>query len=245
VVNEAFVQIYLGGANAIGRRVRLDDARGGESRDVWHTVVGVVAGLGMSANDPDRAGGVFVPLPGQSAFRILVRTSARPADVMVALRTSAFSVDAGISVAGVRVLADVIQALRRVYLGIGTALTSLAGIVLLLSLMGIYAILSFEVTRRTREIGVRVALGAEVHDVVRPVLLRAVAYVGVGGVLGTALGAVLVAGARAMFVMRFPATGPATFSLLVGGVLVAAVAAAAVPTRRALAIEPSDALRAE
>jgi predicted permease len=243
LVNEAFVRLHLSGANAVGRRIR--QSNGPDRADDWREIVGVLRGLPMSANDPDRAGGVYLPMGGESTFRLLVRTEDAPSTLASRIQPAAFSVDPGIAVSGIRVLSDVLQTLRRLYLLIASAFSSLGAVVLLLSLMGIYSVLSFEVTRRTNEIGVRVALGAGTTDVLRPVLGRVAAYALVGGGLGSLLGLMLVRLAQATFVMRFPPTGPATFALLVAGSLVAALAAAWMPTRRALSIHPADALRTE
>ena len=243
LVNEAFVRQQLAGANAVGRRIR--PARSGDDVPPWYEIVGVVGGPPLSANDPDRAGGAYLPLGDASAFRLLARTDGSPSTLALRLQPAVFSVDPTVAVSGIRVLSDVLHALRRLYLLIGSAFTSLGAVVLLLSLMGIYSVLSFEVTRRTREIGVRVALGAGTTDVLRPVLGRVAAYAALGGALGTVLGLTLVRLAQAMFVMRFPPTGARTFVILVVGALVAALVAAWMPTRRALAIHPADALRAE
>jgi ABC-type antimicrobial peptide transport system permease subunit len=121
--------------------------------------------------------------------------------------------------------------------------TSLGGIVMLLSLTAMYAILSFEVTRRTREIGVRIALGARNRRVLRDILSRALLWVAAGGVLGTGFGLLLLLLARATLVMRFPATGGVTFAVLVFGAAIAGMIAAWIPARRVLRVRPMDALR--
>lgn len=199
----------------------------------------------MSANDPDRAGGVYLPLGPEQAFRLLARTDGPASELTTRIQPAAFSVHPEIAVSGIRVLSDVLRALARLYLIIASVFSALGAMVLLLSLLGIYSVLSFEVTRRTPEIGVRVALGAGTADVLRPVLGRVAVYAVVGGALGTGLGLLLVRLAQAMFVMRFPPTGPGAFAVLVGVALAAAVVAAWMPTRRALAIHPAEALRSE
>jgi putative ABC transport system permease protein len=150
-----------------------------------------------------------------------------------------------VAVEGVWVLADVVRDVRRIFAGIGATFTMLGAIVLVLSLLGIYSILAFEVTRRTREIGVRVALGAQTIDIVRPVLGRVARLVAGGGVVGVVLGLGLGRMAAGTFLLRIPETDLAILGPLVVGVMAAALAASAVPALRALAIEPSSALRAE
>lgn len=243
VVNEPFVRDHLGGANALGRRVRVAGPQ--DAAPVWHEIVGVVPDLGLSGTDPARAGGVYLPMEGAPVFDLLVRTTETSPPAMQSLRATAFEVDPGISLQQVWVLHDIIRSVRRIFLGIGSTFATLGAIVLLLSLLGIYSILAFEVSRRTREIGVRVALGARTTDVIRPVLSRVAAYVAAGGFVGVLLGVALGKMVQGTILLRVPETGLTTLVALVGVVMTAALVSAAVPTLRALAIEPSSALRSE
>lgn len=242
-VNDLFVEGRLGGANPIGRRVAIAPA--GDAAPRWHEIVGVMPDLGLSGADVETAGGVYLPMAGESEARLLVRTSRDPTPLLPLLTSAAYEVDPEITLVGLFSLEDLHGRLRRVYLAVGGVLTALGALVLGLSLMGIFAVLSADVTRRTREIGVRVALGATAPDVLRPTLLRVAAYVGLGATLGAVFGSGLVELAAATFVMRFPATGPGTFVLLACVVGVVALLSAAFPTRRALAIHPMEALRAD
>ncbi len=90
--------------------------------------------------------------------------------------------------------------------GIATALTAMGGMALMLSIVGIYALLSFMVTRRTREIGIRVALGAQRWQVLRSITGAATAYLFIGGVIGTVLG-VLFVELRSMILISIPTPG--------------------------------------
>jgi hypothetical protein len=244
LVNEPFVRRYLGGGNALGRRIRIaraDDA----GPPVWREIVGVVPDLGLSGADPERAAGVYLPIGAEDAFRVFIRTRVPPASLSAELRAAAFNVDPELPVSGIVVLSQELALVRRVYAIIGTAFTSLGATVLLLSLAAMYAILSFEVTRRTREIGIRVALGATSGGVLSGLLRRVGVYVVAGSVAGAGLGLLLLGVARATFVMTFPRTGLFTFAAQGGLVAIAALAAAWVPGRRALGIQPMDALRAD
>ncbi len=243
LVNQPFVRDHLGGANAVGRRVRL--AGTDDQVERWFEVVGVVPDLGLSGTDPTRAAGVYLPMAAAGVFDLLVRTPDTSPQAMQAVRAVAFAVDPDISLQQVWVLDDLIRRVRRIFLGIGSTFATLGVIVLLLSLLGIYSILAFEVSRRTREIGVRVALGARAADVMRPVLTRVAGYVATGGFVGLLLGIALGKMVQGMVLLRVPETGVGTLTALVGIVLVASLASAVVPTLRALAVEPASALRAE
>ena len=127
---------------------------------------------------------------------------------------------------------------------IAIALTAMGGMALLLSIVGIYALLSFMVTRRTREIGIRVALGASSSQVIRSIAGGAAIYLAIGGALGSALG-VLFIQFRDLLLISIPDAGvwmPATIFLTLA---TAGAVACWVPVRRALDIRPSEALAAD
>jgi cell division protein FtsX len=245
VVNASFVDDRLGGASPLGRRIRLAAGSDGTA-GAWREIVGVVPDLGLSGVDGRYAGGLYLPLEEDaSRVRLLVRTAGPPAPVGPALRAAAAAVGPGVTVDAVRVLGELLDSLRRVYLLVGSAVLGLGAVVLLLSLMGVYAILSFEVGRRTREIGIRLALGADRLRILRPVLVPVTGWVAAGSVLGTFFGLGLVEVVRGTLVTRFPPAEPWVFPLLWIAVLVTALLAALVPLRRVLAVMPAQSLRSE
>jgi ABC-type antimicrobial peptide transport system permease subunit len=153
----------------------------------------------------------------------------------------AFDLDPGLRVTEIVRLADV-GAENRIALGaMSSALTAIGLVTLLLSLAGVYAIVSLAVTQRTREIGVRVALGAERRAILWSVLRRSVVLVGVGGVVG-ALAGLMVSRVR-LFVFAVPEGGMGLFLALVGLMAAAGTLACWVPARRALRVQPMEALR--
>jgi predicted permease len=243
LVNQSFVDRQLAGRNPVG--LRLARVLPGAEPPVWHEIVGVLPDLGMSAADPERSAGVYLPLSAQAGFWVFLHTSADPASLASIVQRRAYETVADASVDAATVLGERIELRRRIFMAIGSVVSSLGGMVMLLSLTAIYAILSFEVTRRTPEFGIRAALGASRSQVARPVLRRIAGYIGMGGVLGCGLGAILIALARGLFVMRFPPTGVWLFAALLLGVALAAAAAGAVPLLRALRVDPMQALRVE
>ena len=243
VVNASFERDRFAGASALGRRVRLTGGAD-ETAEPWREIVGVVPDLGLSGVDGRHAGGLYLPLEEASRVRLLVRTAGPPAPLGPALRDAA-AAGPGVTLDAVRVLGELLDSLRRVYLLVGSAVLGLGALVLLLSLMGVYAILSFEVGRRTREIGIRLALGADRLRILRPVLVPVAVWVAAGSVLGTLVGLGLVEVVRGTLVTRFPPADPWVFPLLWVAALVTALLAALVPVRRALAVMPAESLRSE
>src|SRR5262245_22077317 len=124
------------------------------------------------------------------------------------------------------------------------AMTALGAIALLLAVVSIYALSSFLVTRRTREIGIRVALGARRAHVLAMVSGRTFALVAAGGALGTILG-VWIAGFQSVILIRMPGAGVAPPLLVVSALAAASIAAAWLPAVRALSIQPAQTLNSD
>jgi ABC-type antimicrobial peptide transport system permease subunit len=160
------------------------------------------------------------------------------------LRAAVANVDPDLQLEEILPLEDAGIAERAFLLGVASALTAMGGMALLLSIVGIYALLSFMVTRRTREIGIRVALGAKNWQVLRSIAGGATVYLAIGGVLGSVLG-ILFAQMRAVILISIPAPGfwmPATIFLTLA---IAGATACWFPARRALRIRPAEALNAD
>jgi len=257
IVDQGFVDQVLHGRNAIGRRVRFKANQGprplpGEEERPWFQIVGVVKELGMSApTDKGRASGLYLPTPPKvlSQVYMLVHAKGDPLAVVPRMRSIATSVDPTLRLSEIQRLSAVSDALLWVlglWIKISVLLTAIA---LLLSLAGIYAVLSFIVARRTREIGVRVALGASQRRIVLAIFRRPLIQVGMGVGVGGVLIA-LAAEALAHSEMSNAGNGMSVgllAQLVAYGALMFGVCllACVVPTRRALGVEPTEALRAE
>ena len=243
IVNEPFVREFLGGRNPIGRRIRVQNRRDGEG-EPWREIVGVVPDLGLSVGDPALTAGFYTPVKDEMLWYLVVRTTVDPLTLTAPLRAAVANVDPDLQLQEIRPLEDAGWEERVFLSGIATALTAMGGMALLLSIVGIYALLSFMVTRRTREIGIRIALGARSWQVLRSITGGASIYLLIGGVLGSALG-ILFAQARAVILISIPAPGfwmPATIFLTLA---IAGLTACWLPARRALSIRPSEALSAD
>jgi len=152
------------------------------------------------------------------------------------LRTIAADVDPTIRLTDVRSLADAGGGEAQVNWALTGVAWLISFIVLLLSATGIHSLMSFTVSRRTREIGIRVALGARPGRIVRGIFSRAFMQIGAGVIAGSALAAVMGLGSTRQIMLLVAADG---LMLLVG------LTACAVPLRRALTIHPTEALRSE
>ena len=251
IVNQPFVDRFLGGRNPLGRRLRVAESgpagatRGAGEAPPWREIIGVVPDLGLSVADPRMAAGFYVPLDRAEPFYYLaLRSGGDPKALVAPLRRALAAVDPEIDVHRLETLERVGWEDREFMSGFGSALVACGGMALLLSLAGIYALMSFTVTRRTREIGVRVALGAGRRQVLATVLGRAALHTLAGALLGGLLAQVFLR-AKAMLVTRLPAGEPWVVPAVLGLLALAGVVASWVPARRALAVEPTAALRAE
>ena len=257
IVDQGFVDQVLGGRNALGRQLRLpptDGAPVGEERP-WFEIVGVVKDLGMSAVwEREPAAGVYFPIRlGQGPLQMIVHARAGdPLALAPRIRTLSMAVDPTLRLAEIQRLdavADPILWILRLWLRMTAALT---GIAVLLSLAGVYAVLSFAVSRRTREIGVRVALGASNRSVLTAIFRRPLTQVAVGVAVGTLLVGVVVTLLAAPPDSALADT-PVAASALQVAMLIGYAAmmfgvcmlACIVPTRRALRVQPTEALRAQ
>jgi putative ABC transport system permease protein len=244
VVNEPFARRFFGGGNAIGRRIRIDESQADRPEEPWREIIGVVPDLGMSVGDPALAAGFYFPVRDETLYYLAIRTAADPLALIAPLRAAVANVDPDLQLEEIRTLEDAGREERVFLSGVAFALTAMGGMALLLSIVGIYALLSFMVTRRTREIGIRIALGATSHQVLRAITGGALVYLAIGGILGSGLGLVLVR-LRSVILISIPAPGiwmPLTIFLTLA---VAGGVACWFPARRALSIRPSEALSAD
>ena len=247
IVSESFVSDVLGGRNPIGRRLRyFSTVDGVEQPGSWHEIVGVVADLAMDL-DPDMhdVRGVYEPLSlqGSTWTRVAVHLDSDPIAFGPRLRALAAATDPALRLDEVRPLDAVVRSyLDAITTGLRIMLAA-GAVALILSLAGIYSIMSFTVARRTREIGIRVALGSRPVRVILTIFSRALVQVAVGIAIGLGLFLSLMRGSFTESSLRWwdnVAFVVAYVVLLACVCLLACV----VPARRALAVEPTEALAA-
>jgi predicted permease len=243
IVNEAFAKRFFPGASAVGQRIRLHP---GPAEARWQTVVGVVSDVRQSGLAGDVMPQVYSPdlEDMDAALSFVLRVTGAPAGLISAVRTVVAEVEPNQALYNVMTmeqrLANTTTSRR-----LNTALLgSFAAVALLLAVVGIYGVMSYAVTQRTREIGMRIALGARPGQVMRFVLGQGMRVVLIGAGIGL-VGALALARVLRNLLFEVAPTDPATFVCVT--LLLAAVALVAcyVPARRAARIDPLVALRQE
>ena len=243
LVNESFVAKYFQGRNPLGRRILVATPRRGATA-VWRDIVGVVPDLGLSTGDPSAGAGFYVPYVPGTEFMLVVRTDSDPRRLTHALRAAITGVDAAIRLREVIPLEEVGADEKAFLAGMASTMVALGAVALALSIVSVYALLSFAVTRRTREIGVRVALGATPRTIVASLLRSAATYLVTGAAIGSALG-VLLMQARGVLAFRMPTGGLWVVPAVIAPLIAVGLVACWMPARKALAIEPADALKTD
>jgi predicted permease len=237
VVNEAFVAHFLPGASPLGRHVTV----GGPNAGIRYQITGVVADARTETLRDQVVPRFFVPAAqhrSSSTNRtILIRSRADSASLSAVLQSEAASIDPALTVQRVRPLSEHLadltaedRAVARLSLAFGLSALALASI-------GLYGVLSYRVTRRAREIAMRVALGALPHRVVAMVMTQAAGVV-LGGL---AVGTAIAVGASRLMVARLYGVSPRDLTVFAGAVgvlMIAAGIAAYLPARRAARIDP-------
>jgi predicted permease len=245
VVNTLFVQKFFAGDLALGRRFRAID---GERPGPWYEIVGVVPDLGLSIGDPALAAGYYVPLvDGRRAEQWLylsMRVSGDPINYIDPLRRALYERDPTFMLNRPQHLEDVALEDRNFFKWFSQALVGLGLVTLVLAMTGVYAMMAIIVTRRTREIGIRVALGATARGIAASVLGRAAWQVAIGGMLGAVL-AVLSLDLRSVLVSRLGDGGAWTLPIVLVLLVSSGLCATGLPLRRALRVPPSEAMRCE
>lgn len=240
IINERFAKTYFAGRNPIGGKISGD-----EKHAEWATVVGVVDDVRHTSLEEEPQPQMYTLTYGDSReTSIAVRGTVPPAAISNEIRSTLKSVDPELALTDIRTMGDLVSvasARRRFQT---TLLAIFAGIALLLALVGLYGLMAFSVNRRTREVGIRMALGAERRDVLLLVLRNAVMLVIIGLTAGLACTWV---GTRLLrsFLFGVSEHDPLTVIVVSLVLIICGLIAALVPARRAASIDPMQALRTE
>lgn len=241
IVNEAFMRLITDGASPIGRRLRYENGEGGAQAE-WLEIVGMVRDVGMTPTDRGEAPYVFHAVSASTAARLVmsVRVAGDATMFVPRVRTIASEVDPGLRLGRVEPLNEAAwnQDLEAMVGAVATTGAVVLG--LFLSAAAIYALMSVTVARRTREIGLRTALGGTPARVLMGVFSHAALLVGGGIAAGNLILAIVATQVTQIYPWRF-----VTIALLITSVVMVAVGmlACVVPARRALRINPTEALR--
>lgn len=239
IVNEKFARTYFANRNPIGGRVAGDN----KQLD-WHTIVGVVADIRHTSLEEDPQPQMYTPSYDFGGAFIAVRSAIPPATVANEIRAALKSTDANLSISDIHTMGDLVSiasARRRFQTSL---LTAFAAIAMLLALVGLYGLMAYSVNRRTREVGIRMALGAQRVDVLLLILRNAGALIGTGLAVGLAC---TWAATRTLksFLFGVSEHDPITVLIVCVLLIVCGLIAALVPARRAASIDPMQALRTE
>jgi len=237
VVSEGLAARFWPGTNPIGRKLDIT------SLAVPLTVVGVVRDTTSATIWRDKEMSLYLPhgLADPRDLHVIVRTGGDTGTLAGVLKQRASAIDPAVHFS-----ATPLESLLRLWILPSRAAAVAAAILGLLALalasLGLYAVMAYDVTHRTREIGVRLALGAAGHDVVRVILVDGVRLIAIGLGLGLA-GAAILGRVLRQFLFDVSPVDPLTFVLVPAFLIVVALAACYLPARRASRIAPLDALR--
>jgi putative ABC transport system permease protein len=256
VVNRAFVRQFFGETNPIGRPITfppLDgmmNAAGGPSgapHPVLFDVVGVVADARNGGLERDVQPEVFLPFtaPPITTGALVVKAAVNPLSLQHQVEQEIWKVDRGVALMNVATLDDLVHrdSMAAPAFGFGL-LGTFAAIGLVLAAIGVFSVMAYSVSLQTRDIGIRIALGAEPRGVLRMALWKGLRPVLVGVVLGAAASYAL-SRLMANQIYGVTATDPWTFAAVVIILIIVGAAACVLPARRATRIDPLTALRAE
>lgn len=245
VINQAMAKRFWPDADPNGRRFRYGVP--GESPSAWRTVVGVVGDTLPNGPESRALPQFFLPLdqvPQAKSMDILVRSAQERLPLANDLRTAVLSVSPQIPRFAVSTVDSQLERLGNRRRFLTWLLSAFSAIAFALAAIGTYGLISYSVTERIHEIGIRMALGASRTDVLRMILGQAASITGVGLLVGT-LGALAFARAASHLLFGVSWADGFTLSLTAGILLIAALIAAYIPARRATAVDPTMALSAE
>jgi putative ABC transport system permease protein len=246
LVNETAARRFWPNADPIGRAVSVGLGEGGGAENDTALVVGVVGDVRYATVDAAPEPAVYLSYQQSPSTRLLlhVRTAGEPTAVTAAARRAVAEVAPGVPVYDVRTMesrvADAL-ALQRLS---AVLLALFAAVALALATLGVYGVVSYAAAERTREMGIRVALGATRGDVARLVLRQGLAIALVGGAVGLA-GALAATRVLRSLLYDVAPSDPATFAAVAALLLATVLVAGWTPARRAAAVAPTEALRAD
>ena len=241
ILNARAAAMQFPNGNPIGARVSIDGPAG-----PWREVVGVVRDSKYNSLTEAAVPVAYLPLAQnhETGMTLYVRASVPPASLAGSLRQEIRALEPNLPVPDIRTMAETIgTSLYGARMG-AWLLGVFGGLALLLAVVGIYGVLSFSISRRTREMGIRMALGADTHRVFLLVVRDGMSLVGLGILIGLA-GGLAAARAIASVLSGVSATDLPTFTITIALLSAVALVACAIPARRAIRVNPITALRHE
>jgi putative ABC transport system permease protein len=247
MVNQSFVERYLPGGGVLGRRIRLGSS---SSRYPWMRVVGVVpdmhvgggvGGLGDDRRSPER---IYIPKGSHDhlGFALAVRTLAAPEEMAPHLREIVAELDPNLPLYDLAPHDKALKQATWAFKLFGVQFTVFGGLALFLAAVGLYAVMSFSVSQRRREMGVRMALGAERSSIIGLVLTKGAKQLSVGTALGLIVGAAMSRPLRyALYGVE--AADPLVYVMILVTLWIAGLLACVFPVRAAVRADPVESMR--
>ncbi len=241
VVNQSFAKRFFPNTDPIGKRIRYP-----WKKDEWIEIIGLTRDVKHYGLDQEMRPSVFVPYRQWpwANLTVMLRSSRDPAALTGPAREALRQIDADLPRYDVVQLRETVDRSLWTRRASSTLAATFAALAVLLAAGGIYGVISYAVSRRTREIGIRMALGAAPGRVLRQILGHGLLLLSIGVPLGI-LATLGVSSALAKLLFGVQARDPWTYSLAAAGVALIALAANLIPARRAATIAPSEALRTE
>jgi putative ABC transport system permease protein len=246
VVTESAAREFFPGEDPIGKTITLGWGRGPGKPRAGGEVVGIVGDVKDAGLDEANPPQIYLPYRQWTvgSMTVLLKTSVPPTSMAGPAREQVYAIDPNLPLSNVNTLDAVVAksiSQQRFYM---LLLSIFASVALALAAIGIFGVLSYAVSQRTREIGIRMALGAQERTVVGLIVRQAMLLVAAGVAAGTALG-LLVSQTMSKMLFNVTPTDPATYATVSAVLAAVALLAAYVPARRATRVDPIVALRAE
>jgi putative ABC transport system permease protein len=245
LVNRSFAEKRLGGGDVIGRRIRTTPL---ESEEPWMRIIGVVdnvhLGVGAFGGGNDLSDAIYMPL-GQADPRfvsVAVRTPGSPAAISAGMRSAVTAVDPGLPLYWVQPMREALDQTTFMHRLFGSLFGIFGATALFLAAVGLYGVIDFSVSSRLREMGLRMALGAQRGAILRMVFGRVARQLAVGLAIGIALGLAL-AGPLSSTMFGVERFDPLVYAGIAGTLGLTGVVAALMPALRAVRVDPAITLR--
>jgi putative ABC transport system permease protein len=240
IISENFAREYWGSAQAaIRKQIRSNP------NDPWSEIVGVSGDLRHDGADRKAPTSVYWPLRSQNSMPFLIRSSRAGTDsFLTEVRKTVWAVNGTLPVTEIRTMKQIYdKSMARTSFTL-ILLAISGGMALLLAVVGIYAVISYTVTQRTREIGIRIALGAQQGELKRMFVGKGLLFSGIGAAAGLTA-AVALSRLMSALLFEISPVDPLTYTVVGVGILAAAAVASYLPARRVTRVDPVEALRAE
>jgi predicted permease len=247
MVNQAFAQKFFPGESVIGKKLKPGAGNGDPKGPPWREIVGVVGNIRLSATQREMRPAMYLPAAQMSSWCCLytvVRTSLDPRSLEPTMRQLVSSLDADVPLTDIHTMNELMFSELSQPRFAMVLLGSFAGLAIVLTIVGLYGVMMYSVARRTREIGVRMALGAQRGVVLKMVLRDAAILL----IVGVTVGLVASLSSASVLQSMLYGTGsrnPFVLVMVCIGIALAGLIAAYIPAFRAASIEPMQALRSE